>query len=137
VKLTRSTGYALAGLEYITLKGRYQPVPAKNIAQFYEIPLDYLLKVLQQLARTGILLSIRGPQGGYKLTREAREITLREVVEAVEGDLKVEIGQFSKKVEKGFLLRLRQVYQEATVKAAETLEKISLEELIKGNSDEH
>jgi len=136
VKLTRSTGYALAGLEYIAKNGRYQPVPAKNIAKFYEIPLDYLLKVLQQLARAGILLSIRGPQGGYKLTKEAREISLREVVEAVEGDMKVEIGHFSKKAEKGFLLKLRGVYQEATDKAAETLEKMSIEELIRAKSDE-
>jgi Rrf2 family iron-sulfur cluster assembly transcriptional regulator len=134
MKLTRSTGYALAGLYYIARHGRYQPVAAKGIAGHYGMPLDYLLKVLKQLAGAGILLSIRGPQGGYKLAREAQVITVKEVVEAVEGKMKAETGKFPGGLEADFVQRVHKVYQQASAQTAEVLGAVSLAELL-GNQE--
>jgi Rrf2 family protein len=60
-------------------------LPASALADFHGVSVSYLLKHLQALAGAGILLSVPGPRGGYRLAREAKHITLLDVVLAVEG----------------------------------------------------
>ena len=57
----------------------------KALAEFHGVPESYLLKHLKVLASEGILSSVPGPLGGYRLARTPEEITLLDVVEAVEG----------------------------------------------------
>ncbi|GIG60020.1 transcriptional regulator [Longispora fulva] len=61
------------------------PVPTGTLAAFYELPPAYLNKQLQALSRAGILTSTPGPRGGFHLARPAEEITLLDVVTAIEG----------------------------------------------------
>jgi Rrf2 family protein len=61
-------------------------LPAAKLAEFHGVPAAYLAKHLQALARAGVLETTKGPKGGYRLARPATEITLLDVVEAVEGD---------------------------------------------------
>jgi Rrf2 family protein len=61
-------------------------LPAARLAEFHGVPAAYLAKHLQALARAGVLETTKGPKGGYRLARPATEITLLEVVEAVDGD---------------------------------------------------
>jgi Rrf2 family protein len=61
-------------------------LPAARLAEFHGVPAAYLAKHLQALARAGIVESTQGPRGGYRLSRPAAEITLLDVVTAVEGD---------------------------------------------------
>ncbi|MFF5076341.1 RrF2 family transcriptional regulator [Actinoplanes sp. NPDC000266] len=56
-----------------------------QLAAAHELPEAYLTKQLQHLVRAGLLVSTAGPQGGYSLARPVEEITLRDVVEAIEG----------------------------------------------------
>lgn len=60
-------------------------LPAARLAEFHGVPAAYLAKQLQALARAGIVESGRGPRGGYRLARPPAEITVLDVVEAVEG----------------------------------------------------
>lgn len=60
-------------------------VPAKKLAGLYGLPTAYLNKQLQALARAGILTSTSGPKGGFRLARPLEEITLLDVVVAIEG----------------------------------------------------
>jgi len=85
MKLTRSAGYALVAVGQIARSEPPAPVLAKEIAKQYKIPLDYLLKILQQLVRANVLRSIRGPRGGFLLARSALRITLLQIIEAVDG----------------------------------------------------
>lgn len=62
------------------------PVPASTLAQFHDVPGPYLAKALQQLARAGIVTTTPGRRGGYALARPAGEITLLDIVNAVDGD---------------------------------------------------
>jgi Rrf2 family protein len=61
------------------------PVPTGTLAAFYELPPAYLNKQLQGLVRAGILASVSGPRGGFRLAREPDAISLLDIVAAVEG----------------------------------------------------
>jgi len=60
-------------------------LPASSLAEYHGVSSSYLLKHLQSLATAGILLSVPGPKGGYRLAREPKQITLLDIVLAVEG----------------------------------------------------
>ncbi|MFA1542463.1 RrF2 family transcriptional regulator [Actinomadura monticuli] len=62
-----------------------EAVPAARMAAFYELPPAYLNKQLQALARAGILTSTPGPRGGFRLARRPEDISLMDVVAAIEG----------------------------------------------------
>ena len=87
MKISRSTGYALVAVGYIAQNYKEGAVLAARISKEYGIPLEYLLKILQQLVRANVLRSKRGPRGGFYLARAAEGITLLEIVEAVDGPL--------------------------------------------------
>lgn len=59
-------------------------LPAARLAEYHGVPGAYLAKHLQALSRAGIVASVRGPRGGYRLARPPAEISVLEVVEAVE-----------------------------------------------------
>ena len=61
-------------------------LPAPRLAEFHGVPSAYLAKHLQALARAGVLETVKGPRGGYRLARPAAEITVLDVVEAIDGD---------------------------------------------------
>ncbi|MEQ4301663.1 Rrf2 family transcriptional regulator [Plantactinospora sp. B6F1] len=61
------------------------PVPTGTLAAFYELPPAYLNKQLQALVRAGILTSTSGPRGGFRLARAPEEVSLLDIVAAIEG----------------------------------------------------
>lgn len=61
-------------------------VPAAKLAEFHDLPGPYLAKAMQQLAAAGIVSSVPGRRGGYRLARPATEISLLDIVFAVDGD---------------------------------------------------
>ncbi|WP_078905039.1 MULTISPECIES: RrF2 family transcriptional regulator [Streptomyces] len=65
--------------------GPERAVPAARLAAYHELPAAYLNKQLQALARAGIVTSVSGPKGGFRLARGLDRITLMDVVAAVEG----------------------------------------------------
>lgn len=60
-------------------------LPAARLAEYHGVPAAYLAKHLQALSRAGIVESVPGPRGGYRLARPATEVSLLDVVDAVEG----------------------------------------------------
>src|ERR1700744_1119780 len=65
------------------------PVPAQRLAEFHGISRTYLAKHLQQLSKAGLVRSIEGRVGGYTLTRPAAEVSVLDIVLAIEGDQEV------------------------------------------------
>ena len=59
---------------------------AAKIAEYHGVPAAYMAKHLQALARAGVLETVKGPRGGYRLARPPAEITVLDVVEAIDGD---------------------------------------------------
>ena len=87
VKLTKKTDYGLIAVRYLAQKAPGKHASAKEIAQAYGIPLELLAKVLQKLAKQGLLVSQHGAEGGYVLAREASTITAFDVIRAIEGPI--------------------------------------------------
>ncbi|HZT83439.1 MAG TPA: Rrf2 family transcriptional regulator [Gemmataceae bacterium] len=88
MKLTRASSYALHAVVYMAAQKNDKPVASHHIAQARGIPERFLLKVLKPLVSASVLRSIKGPNGGYRLARPANEITLLEIVEAVDGPIR-------------------------------------------------
>jgi Rrf2 family protein len=65
-----------------------RPIASHTIAQAEEIPERFLLKVLKPLVSARVLHSVKGPNGGYRLARNANSITMLEIVEAVDGPIR-------------------------------------------------
>ena len=81
---TRKTDYALISLAHIVHKGDVW-CSAREIATRYGMPMPLLMNVLKALTQAGLARSERGPRGGYQLARPPEEITLCEIIEAVNG----------------------------------------------------
>src|SRR5262245_14868070 len=92
MKLTRAASYALHAVAYMAgrKKGKEEqhPIASHNIAAERKIPERFLLKVLKPLVSAQILLSIKGPNGGYRLARAANDINVLEIIEAVDGPIR-------------------------------------------------
>lgn len=82
--ISQAFGYALHGLTSLWRKPEGELIYAADIARVIGASESYLAKVMQLLVRAGLVTSMRGMNGGYALARPAPEITLREVMEAVE-----------------------------------------------------
>ena len=92
LKLTKKADYSLIALRHLAIPGipiGGEPVlrasSAKEIAEAYHIPLPILSKVLQKLGKAGFLQSVQGTNGGYKIARDPRHISVLEVIRAVDG----------------------------------------------------
>lgn len=85
MKLTRATNYAVRALVGISKCGAVRRAGLRTLAREMGAPPAFLGKVLQRLKRAGLLEGVRGAHGGYSLARDAEGMTVRDVVEAVEG----------------------------------------------------
>jgi Rrf2 family protein len=88
MKLTRASSYALHAVVYMASQKQNHPVASHHIAQARGIPERFLLKVLKPLVSARVLHSIKGPNGGYRLARTPSDISLLEVIEAVDGPIR-------------------------------------------------
>lgn len=89
MKFTRAASYAIHALVYMAnQKEPNIPVASHHIAHARGIPERFLLKVLKPLVSIRVLRSIKGPNGGYRLAKPADEISLLEVLEAVDGPIR-------------------------------------------------
>jgi Rrf2 family protein len=86
LKLTKKADYGLIALKHLAVHGP-ESSSAKEIAETYGIPLALLSKILQKLAKNGFLQSEHGTNGGYRLARQAREITALEVIRTIDGPI--------------------------------------------------
>jgi len=93
VKLSSKGRYAVRALFDIAFYNEGQPTQVRDIAERQGIPQRFLEQIFQDLKRSGIVGSKRGPQGGYLLARPAHEIALGEVVRIIEGP--VALGESS------------------------------------------
>jgi Rrf2 family protein len=89
LRFTKRADYGLMAIHYIAIHDDLGAVSAKRIAEEFAIPQELLAKILQRLAKQGLIVSHNGPKGGYVLTRRPAEIPIGEVIRALEGPISI------------------------------------------------
>lgn len=88
LRLSKKADYALIAMKHLALRGDGSS-SAREIAGSYDIPIELLAKVLQRLVRRGLLASHQGTRGGYQLARQPSEISVADVIQAIDGPVAV------------------------------------------------
>jgi Rrf2 family protein len=130
MKLTRASSYAIHALVFMANQKKNRPVASHHIAKARGIPERFLLKVLKPLVSARVLHSIKGPNGGYRLARSPSDISILEILEAVDGPIR---GQptFSREEGNGSLnRRLDQICSQAAEQVRKQLQKVRISELM-------
>jgi Rrf2 family protein len=85
MKLSKKSRYGLRALIDLSVNGKEEQVVLSSIAERNDISPQYLEQVFASLRRAGIVKSVKGPQGGYRLSDAPSKITVAEILEALEG----------------------------------------------------
>lgn len=91
MKLSRTVVYAVQATIHLAQSQGDGPIPCSQLASQGKMPERFLLQILRHLVARGILASTRGVDGGYELDRPAEEVSLLEVIEAIDGPLVTEL----------------------------------------------
>jgi Rrf2 family protein len=89
LRLSKKADYALIAMKHLALRGPDGAASAREIAEQYDVPLELMAKVLQRLARRGLLTSHQGTRGGYHLARGPEGISVADVIQAIDGPVTV------------------------------------------------
>ncbi len=130
MKITGAACHGLIAAAYIAKHAEEGRVSSNKISEEYDIVPECLLKILQQMVRGNILRSRRGVGAGFILARPAKEITLLEIIEAVDGPIasQLELAQIAKKAQ--FSIEMEKVCERATEKAVSILSRAKLSQMV-------
>jgi len=133
MKLTRASSYALHAVVHMaTQKQMDKPIASHTIAQERGIPERFLLKVLKPLVSAQVLLSIKGPNGGYRLAKQPNDITMLEIIEAVDGPIRGVSPMGQNDGENPLNRRLDQICLHSAEQIRKQLGKVRVSELMNG-----
>ena len=133
--ITRTGEYGLRGLLFLAKQRADRLFLVSEVSRAQRIPETYLAKIFQRLSKTGLLRSTRGLNGGFGLGKPAREITMKQVIEALEGPIALNrclLRQGECDEEEG--CPLHEVFEEAQEKFVEVLDRTTIEDLAKLDS---
>ncbi len=89
LRFSKKADYALMAMKHLALSGDVRSSSAREIAALYDIPIELMAKVLQRLVRRGLLASHQGTRGGYELARRPTQISVADVIQAIDGPVTV------------------------------------------------
>lgn len=91
LQISRKIDYALRAMIYLSSVPPARVSPFREIARAMDVPEDFLAKILKVLTDAGLVASQRGARGGYRLAKTPAEISFLDVIEAVEGPVKLNV----------------------------------------------
>ena len=131
MKASISITYGLLAINYLARHKDQKIVLSQTIAKEYGIPVAYLRKLMQYLERIGVLRSKRGPKGGYFLAKPITQITMLEIIEAVDSPLSGRLYLDECVPRDKFARNAEKVYQQAIDQAGAFLKKTKISDLTK------
>jgi Rrf2 family protein len=131
--VTAKADYAVRAVIELADSAQESPRKVDDIAQAQGIPVSFLENILTQLRSTGIVRSQRGPEGGYWLAKPAGEVSLAQIIRAVEGPLVGVRGQRPEEIEYvGSSESLQQVWIALRANLRKVLENVTVADVSKG-----
>jgi Rrf2 family protein len=136
MRITAKADYAVRGAVELAAAGE-GPVKGDAIAEAQGIPVRFLENILAELRHAGLVLSQRGAEGGYRLARPAAEISLADVIRAVEGPLASVRSEPPEELDySGSAEPLRDVWLALRFNIRAVLEKVTLADVVSGRLPE-
>ena len=89
VRITQEADYGLRIVSFLADQSLNQRYEAKIVASQMQIPLRFTLKIMRKLCRAGILNSFRGVGGGYSIAKDLADISIKEIIEVIDGDIAI------------------------------------------------
>jgi Rrf2 family protein len=129
MKLSRTVAYAVQATLQLAKNSSNMPVPCSQLASDGNMPERFLLQILRNLVTHGILRSTRGVDGGYTLVRPPSEVSLLEVIEAIDGPLNSD-SNLGDVLSEDSHDKLQGALAEVTSTARQQLEAIKLSQLL-------
>jgi Rrf2 family protein len=129
MRLTRASSYALHAVVHMAVQKQNRPLASHHIAKARGIPERFLLKVLKPLVSARVLHSIKGPNGGYRLARSASDLTMLEVVEAVDGPIRGQAPLSQVEGDGQLDRRLEMICDQSAEQIRKQLQKVRIAEL--------
>lgn len=129
MKISRTVAYAVQATLQLARAKSSLPVPCSQLAAEGKMPERFLLQILRNLVTHGILHSTRGVDGGYTLERPPNQISLLEVIEAIDGPLNPTLPAGDNNLQP-HEARLRAAIEQITFTAREQLEALKLSDLM-------
>jgi Rrf2 family protein len=123
--LSRTVGYALQATLQLAQSESSSPVPCSRLAAEGHMPERFLLQILRSLVTHGILQSVRGVDGGYTLERKPEDMSLLEVIEAVDGPL-IASAPVTEGLPHASQTKLREAIEQITATARRQLSDLKL-----------
>lgn len=123
MKLSKTSTHAALAVAYLAERGNGRHVQARQVAEHLGIPTDSALKILQAMVRGQIVQSQLGRSGGYLLARPADQITLLQIVEAIDGPMTSDGPIYHHPRLESRVAMLRSVCERATHQARQELER--------------
>jgi Rrf2 family protein len=138
VRVSAKADYAIRAAVELAAAVDGAPVKGDRIAQAQEIPANFLENILADLRNAGIVMSRRGADGGYWLAQPAQEISLADIIRAVDGPLANVRGVRSEQISyQGSAEPLRDVWVAVRASLRSVLENVSLADLARGELPEN
>jgi Rrf2 family protein len=134
MRVSAKSDYAVRALIEIARNAAEQPVRAEEIGRLQDIPKGFLQAILADLRKADILLSQRGQSGGWRFARRPAEVSLADVIRAVDGPLVSVYGVRPESVEYNATARgLQDVWVAARTSLRDVLEHVSIADLVDGS----
>lgn len=131
LRFTKRTDYGLMAIHYIASHEDGGAVSVRRIAEEFSMPPELLAKILQRLSKERLIVSQNGPKGGYVLARRPIDITVGQVVRALEGPINiVECLEDDSDCPQMARCTLRRPVQKIQVAMSQLLDTMSLAELV-------
>jgi Rrf2 family protein len=138
VRVSAKTDYAIRAALELAAAEDEKPVKGERIATAQAIPLRFLENILMQLRHAGLVESRRGAEGGYRLARPAAEVTLADVIRAIDGPLAGVSGARPETLGfSGVAEPMREVWIAVRAALRGVLERVTLADVVSGTLPEH
>ena len=132
MKLTRGGEYGIRGVLYLARHDDGKVSMLSAIAEAQDVPPRFLAKIFQALAKAGVVKSHRGAKGGFSLARPASEITIKDVIEAIEGPIYLNVCLVAEgECDRDKICPVHAVWQEAQEKMMSVLAGANFADLAK------
>jgi Rrf2 family cysteine metabolism transcriptional repressor len=128
MKVSAKAEYACVALVELASKHRQAPVTLKAIADGYGISPAFLTQIFMQLKGAGVVVSMRGAAGGYQLGRDPDQISLAEIIEAIDGPPRAS-SALAGLERQPIITRLEEIWQQADAAQRVFLQGITLADL--------